>query len=82
MFEETVPLKADKAYVELKKLLLKEKCRIVAEENPHRVEVEQGSLWRPSPKGVKKRVNFYLIREEAKGETRVISRSSLTLDWI
>jgi len=70
----------EKAYEELKNLLLKNRCRIIAEEKPKRIAVEQGSLWRASPKEVKKEISFYLIPNDSK--TRIVSTSSLTPDWI
>lgn len=80
MFEKGSSLEVHKSYEELKKILLGNKCEIVAEEKPKRITVKQGSLWKVTPKGVKKKVDFYLT---PKGSgTRISSISSLTLDWI
>ena len=49
LLELTVGLEIEKAYSELKALLLRRDCRIVAEESPVLISVKQGSLWGISP---------------------------------
>ena len=80
MFERVVSLELEKAYEELKKLLLRKECKIIAEEHPKSITVEQGSLWEASPKKVKKIISFRLLSQDSK--TRIVSTSSLTSDWI
>lgn len=78
LFEKTVSVEVVKAYEELRKLLFRNRCKIISEENPKSIKVEQGSLWRVTPKRVKKTVSFYFIPNGS--ETRVITNSSLTVD--
>ena len=80
MIERIVNLSPEKAYEELKNLLLRNNCKIVAEEHSKSIKVEQGSLWGVSPKGVKKIISFHLLHKNS--ETRIASVSSLTSDWI
>lgn len=80
LFERVVSLEVEKAYEELKNLLLNRKCKIVAEERSKSIRVEQGSLWGVSPKGVKKTISFHLHPKNS--ETRIAGVSSLASDWI
>lgn len=80
MFERIASLDVEKAYEELKNLLLKNKCKIIAEEHLKNITAEQGSLWGISPKGVKKKISFSLLPHNSG--TRIVSISSLTSDWI
>jgi len=80
MIERVVELSPEKAFEELRSLLLKNKCKITAEEQTKSITVEQGSLWGVSPKGTKKTISFHLIPKDS--ETRIVSISSLTSDWI
>jgi hypothetical protein len=80
LFERIVSLEIQKAYEELKNILFKNNCKIVAEEPPKSITVEHGSLWGSSPKSVKKRITFNLIPYDSK--TRIVSVSSLASDWI
>lgn len=80
MIERIIHLTPEKAYEELKNLLLKNNCKIVAEEHSKSIKVEQGSLWGVSPKGVKKIISFHLLPKNS--ETRIVSVSSFTSDWI
>jgi hypothetical protein len=79
LFERIVSLEVQKAHEELRNLLLKTKCKIVAEEPLKDITVEQGSLWGVSPKGVKK-ISFNFLPHNSG--TRIVSISSLTSDWI
>ena len=79
MFERVVSLKVEKAYEELKNLLFRSNCRIVAEEHSKSINVEQGSLWGVSPKGVKKIISFHLSPHNSG--TRIVSVSSLDTVW-
>ena len=78
MIERVVGLAPEKAFEELRNLLLKSKCKITAEEQTKSITVEQGSLWGASPKGVK--IDFHFLPKNSG--TRVVSTSSLTSDFI
>ena len=80
MFERTVSSNSEKAYEELRKVLLRNKCKIVAEENPNFISVEQGSFWGVTPTGVKKKISFHFFPQESG--TRILSNSSLAPDWV
>jgi hypothetical protein len=79
MLERTVGLEIEKAYAELKALLLKKGCRIIAEEPPTLIRVKQGSLWGISPRSAKKTVSYRLSPHDSG--TRIASSSSLSADW-
>jgi hypothetical protein len=79
LLERTVSLEIEKAHAELKALLLKRGCRIVAEELPTLISVKQGSLWGISPRTAKKRVNYRLAPVDSG--TRITCSSSLASDW-
>jgi len=72
-------LEIEKAHAELKALLLKRGCRIIAEEPPALISVKQGSLWGISPKTAKKVVTYRLSPVDSG--TRITSSSSLASDW-
>lgn len=80
MFERVLSSNVEKAYEELKDLLLKRNCKIVSEEQQKFIQVEQGSVWGMSPKGVKKVISFHLSSRNSG--TRVASTSSLTSNWL
>lgn len=80
MFERVVSLDVHKAYEELKGYLLKNNCKIIGEEPSKSITVEQGSFWGFSPRGVKKRISFYLQPYDSK--TRIVSISSLSSEVI
>ena len=79
MFERNVGLEIEKAYADLKALLLKKDCRIVAEEPPTFISVKQGSLWGISPRTAKKVVSYRLAPVDSG--TRISCSSSLASDW-
>ena len=79
MVEKIVSLEIEKAYEELKSLLLKKGGRIMAEEPPARISVKQGSVWGISPTSAKK-VMIYSLSPVASG-TRISCSSSLASDW-
>jgi hypothetical protein len=80
LFERVVSLEVQKAYEELRNILLKNNCKIIAEEPSKSITVEHGSLWGVSSKGVKKKISFNLLPHNSG--TRIVSISSLTSDWI
>jgi len=79
LVERTVGLEVEKAYEELKALLLEKNCRIVAEEAPRLISVRQGSLWGISPRTAKKMVTYRLAPVDSG--TRITCSSSLASDW-
>jgi hypothetical protein len=79
LLERTVGLKIEKAHAELKALLLKRGCRIIAEESPALISVKQGSLWGISPKTAKKVVTYRLAPVDSG--TRISYSSALASDW-
>jgi hypothetical protein len=79
MIERITSLTPEKAYEELKNLLFRNNCRIVFEEYPKRIEVEQGSLLSITPRGVKKRISFTLLPHNSGA--RIVAISSFTRDW-
>ncbi|MBN1357829.1 hypothetical protein JW988_03575 [Candidatus Bathyarchaeota archaeon] len=79
MVERNVGLEIEKAYAELKAVLLEKNCMINAEEAPVRISVRQGSLWGVSPVTAKKNVNYRL--EAVDSGTRITCSSSLAADW-
>jgi hypothetical protein len=79
LLERTVWLEVEKAYEELKAVLLEKGCKIVAEEAPVLISVKQGSLWGISPRTAKKKVDYRLAAVESG--TRITCASSLASDW-
>ena len=79
LVERIVSLEIEKAYAELKAILLEKNCRIMEEEVPVRITVRQGSLWGISPVSARKNVDYRLVSVE--GGTRVTCSSSLASDW-
>gem|GEM_PF-1345420 len=78
MIERIVSLDPQKAYEELKNLLMRNDCRIVREEPSKTIVVEHGSILGMTPKSIEKRITFTLIPYENR--TRIISVTSLTKD--
>jgi hypothetical protein len=79
LLERTVGLDIEKAYAELKALLIEKGCRVTAEEAPSLIVVKQGSLWGISPRTAKKKAIYRLA--PADSGTRITCSSSLASDW-
>jgi hypothetical protein len=79
LFERNVGLEIEKAYADLKALLLGKGCKVVAEEQPTFISVKQGSLWGISPRTAKKVVSYRLSPVDSG--TRISCSSSLASDW-
>ncbi len=79
MVERTVSLEIEKAYRDLKAILLEKNCKITAEEAPTLISVRQGSLWGISPLTAKKNVDYRL--DAGDSGTRITCSSSLAADW-
>jgi hypothetical protein len=76
MLERTTSLPPNEAYEELRKILLKDKCKIIEEEPFKSILVEQGSWFGYSPKTFKKIIKFDFIPESTG--TRIVSETSWT----
>ena len=79
LVERIVSLEIEKAYAELKAILLEKNCRIMEEEALVHISVRQGSLWGISPVSARKNADYRLVSVE--GGTRVTCSSSLASDW-
>ena len=79
MLERAVSLEIEKAYSELKTILLEKGCKIVTEEPPEHITIQHGSLRGVSPKSAKKTVSYYTFPNESG--TRMVSYSSISSDW-
>jgi hypothetical protein len=79
LVERTVGLEIEKAYADLKAVLLEKNCRIIEEEAPTFISVRQGSLWGISPLTAKKNVNYRF--DAVDSGTRITCSSSLASDW-
>jgi len=79
LFEQTVSLGINEAYADLKALLLRKGCRIVAEEPPTFISVKHGSLWGISPRTAKKVARYSLSPVDSG--TLITVSSSLASDW-
>ena len=71
--------KIEDAYAKLKEVLLKQGCKIVAEEPPKTVIAVQGSLWGMTPRTAKKQVNYRLYPHDSG--TQITASSSLASSW-
>jgi hypothetical protein len=79
LFKRTAILGINEAYANLKALLLKRGCRIIAEEPPTFISVKQGSLWGISPRTAKKVVSYSFSPVDSGA--RISCSSSLASDW-
>ncbi len=80
VFERLVALDSEQAYSELKNQLFKQNSKLVIDEPSKHLVIEQGSLSGMTPKGIKKRVEYYF---HPQGDhTRVVAKSSLSPDWV
>jgi hypothetical protein len=80
LYERIVALDAEKAYSELKNQLFKQNSKLVVDIPSKHLVIEQGSLSGVTPKGVKKRIEYYF---HPQGDnTRVVAKSSMASDWV
>jgi hypothetical protein len=79
LFEFDVKLESEKAFDNLKGLLVQKGCRVVTEEHPTSISVKQGSIWGISPKTAKKTIECRLSPADSK--THITVSSSLSSDW-
>jgi hypothetical protein len=80
LYERIVSLDVEKAYSELKNQLFRQNSKLIVDEVPTHLVIEQGSLSGMTPKGIKKRVEYYF---HSQGDhTRVVAKSSMASDWV
>src|SRR5512137_2012747 len=79
MIERFVDIEIDKAYSELKTVLLEKDSQIISEEPPKQISIEHGSLRGVTPKSAKKLVKYDSSPHDSG--TRIISHSSISPDW-
>ncbi len=72
-------METEKAYSELKAVLLNKGAKILSEEPPKQISIEHGSLRGVTPKSAKK-VTSYNLTEIEQG-TRIVAHSSVSPDW-
>lgn len=77
MLEKRTSLLPNEAFEELKKIVLKEKCKIIEMHPSKTLVVEQGSWFEFSPKTFRKIIRFDLIPEGTG--TRIVSETSWTI---
>jgi hypothetical protein len=79
LLKRTVSLGIDKAYADLKAVLLEKGCKIISEEPPKQISVKQGSLWGMSPRTAKKTINANFAPVDSG--TQITCSSRLSSDW-
>ncbi|MEM3377512.1 MAG: hypothetical protein QXV09_03630 [Candidatus Bathyarchaeia archaeon] len=79
MVEHVVSLEMTEAYACLRAILLRNGCKVIAEEPPTSIFVQQGSLWGISPKTAKKTLRYRLSQSDSG--TYISCSSSLSSDW-
>ena len=79
VLKRTVSLGIDKAYADVKAVLLEKGCKIISEEPPKQILVKQGSLWGMSPRTAKKTIAVNLVPVDSG--TQVTCSSRLSSDW-
>ena len=79
MLEKYIGLKTEKAYQQLKSILVKNDCTIVSEDPPKHILAKQGSLRGISPKSAKKEIRYDLLPDGIG--TKIKSCSSISSDW-
>jgi hypothetical protein len=79
LIEWSVELVIEKAYVNLKTLLLQKGCTIISEEPSKFISLTQGSIWGSSPRSAKKIINCSLSATGLR--TRITVSSTLSSDW-
>jgi hypothetical protein len=79
LLKRTVSLETDKAYADLKAVLLEKGCKIISEESPKQISVKQGSLWGMSPRTAKKTIDVNFAPVDSG--TQVTCSSRLSSDW-
>lgn len=79
LLKRTLNLEIDKAYADLKASLVQKGCKIVSEDPPKHLVVQQGSLWGMSPTTAKKTIDVAFIPVDSG--TQVACSTRLSSDW-
>ena len=79
MLERSASLGVEKAYSELRTILLEKGSKIVSEDPPKHISIEHGSLRGVTPKSAKKVVKYDISPHELG--TKIVSHSSISSDW-
>ena len=79
LLERSVSLEIEKAYPDLKAILVGKDCRIISEKPPKLILAKQGSLWGLSPRSAKKTIDVTLL--QVNSGTKVTCTSRLGSDW-
>ena len=79
LHEQFVDIEIEKAYSNLRNILLERDCKIVSEEPPNRITAEHGSLRGVSPRNAKKLLSIHNYSHESG--TRIGVYSSVSSDW-
>ena len=80
MLKRSIVLEIEKAYSELKTILVERGSKIISEVPPEHISIQHGSLRGVSPKSAKKMVNFSMFQN--KTITKIEIDSTLSSDWI
>jgi hypothetical protein len=80
VIEKLVSLNVERSYEELRRILLANECKIIAEDPPRSITVKHGSFWAWTPRDVKKKVRFILIPQDSN--TKITAITSLASDYI
>jgi hypothetical protein len=78
--ETIVKLEINEAFLKLKAMLVEKGCRVIAEEPPKNLTVQQGSLWGATPKTAQKTIKYKL--SASGSETRITSHSTLSKGYV
>ena len=77
--EQFVDIEIERAYSDLRTILIERDCKIVSEEPPNRITVEHGTLRGVSPRNAKKLLSIHNYSHESG--TRIVVSSSVSSDW-
>jgi hypothetical protein len=80
LLKRSIALEIEKAYAELKTILIERDSKIISEAPPEHISIRHGSLRGVSPKSAKKIVNFHMFQN--KTMTKIEVNSTLSSDWI
>jgi len=79
LFERAISLEIEKAYSDIRTILLKKGSTIISEEPPRHILIKHGSLRGISPRSAKKVVSYRFSPHELG--TQIVGCSSISSDW-
>jgi hypothetical protein len=79
LFERAISLEIEKAYSDIRTILLKKGSTIISEEPPRHILIKHGSLRGISPRSAKKVVSYHFSPHELG--TQIVGCSSISSDW-